>query len=138
MKVQSTDLAWAAGFFDGEGTVGCRGRERAFRLELSVAQKNREELEHFKWCVGDIGRVREDREPKRKISIFRWSASAREAAIVLRLLLPYLVGKREQAVIALRIREMCPGSGHPLTEETISSMSAMKDEIRRLKRVGVY
>jgi hypothetical protein len=36
------ELAWAAGFFDGEGTTAC---SRGHTLVLSVAQKDRQPLE---------------------------------------------------------------------------------------------
>ena len=59
------ELAWAAGFFDGEGSahfaVGLRKKQTGGRvvfsqLHLNVAQANREELERFQKAVG-VGRI---------------------------------------------------------------------------------
>jgi len=56
MKVR--DLAWAAGFFDGEGYVGLAkvgSRNNRLRAQVSVSQKRREPLEEFERFFG--GRV---------------------------------------------------------------------------------
>jgi hypothetical protein len=54
----SYELAWAAGFFDGEGCVGCSWRpEKRYRnLRLSITQVDREVLDRFAEAVG-VGRV---------------------------------------------------------------------------------
>src|SRR5258708_1520938 len=48
-------LAWAAGFYDGEGCVGCYrtgGRAKPSSLNMSVTQKGSEPLERFQRAVG--------------------------------------------------------------------------------------
>lgn len=61
MDLKREELAWAAGFFDGEGTAhfsrGTRktkigGRTTYSSIHLSVTQTNLEELERFKAAVG--------------------------------------------------------------------------------------
>lgn len=55
MAIKHTDLAWAAGFFDGEGTVGISHQSRPNPLpvlHLSVSQNDTEVLERFKTIVG--------------------------------------------------------------------------------------
>lgn len=48
----STELAWAAGFFDGEGHIRCQKTKRHWELKLDIAQINPEPLFRFKAAVG--------------------------------------------------------------------------------------
>src|SRR5687768_1818337 len=52
------ELAWAAGFFDGEGHIRCDEDKKGRRyVQLSVAQVHTEVLEKFKRVVGDLGNI---------------------------------------------------------------------------------
>lgn len=52
------ELAWAAGLFDGEGTVGAylNPRSKALQFKASVAQVDRKVLDRFQIALG-MGRV---------------------------------------------------------------------------------
>lgn len=56
MRFNTHELAWAAGFFDGEGHTGCRG-EGSTVVILAVEQNERAPLERFQRAVR-IGRVK--------------------------------------------------------------------------------
>ena len=71
------ELAWAAGFFDGEGSVGCYETEngskfRSPRLNLQVCQTSPDVLIRFANAVG-VGRVRGPYGPKAANSSPYWS-----------------------------------------------------------------
>ena len=54
------ELAWAAGYFDGEGSIGCYGGKGSGNnksLALSVGNTQLEELERFKAAVGGVGTI---------------------------------------------------------------------------------
>lgn len=52
------ELAWAAGFFDGEGSTGFRRQhKRAGQMRLSISQVDRRSLDRFRAAVGEIGSV---------------------------------------------------------------------------------
>jgi hypothetical protein len=53
MQINREELAWAAGFYDGEGTF-CLDQGR---LSMSLAQINPEVLIRFKAAVNGLGRV---------------------------------------------------------------------------------
>lgn len=62
MELDTHELAWAAGFFDGEGSISCSirdtGRARMQRMiQLGISQNygNRELVERFKNAIGGIG-----------------------------------------------------------------------------------
>ena len=61
--MRKSDLAWAAGFFEGEGSVGAfkTGRPRKdgtrrIGVSLSINQVDRECLDRFREVVG-VGRI---------------------------------------------------------------------------------
>ena len=103
--MQSIELAWAAGFFDGEGYVGsmslrvrpAKGRARAV-LTMEISQVDERPLLRFAAAVGcgSINR-RAVRNPRWRQQ-WRWRAVGGTAEQALCALLPYLSApKREQA-----------------------------------------
>lgn len=56
--MKETEISWAAGFFDGEGYIGChrvKTRKTAKRISISIAQVDPEPLVRFKDAVGTGG-----------------------------------------------------------------------------------
>jgi hypothetical protein len=101
-----TDLAWAAGFIDGEGCVSlskakCKTTSSGVRfvLKLVVSQKRRIALDKLQSMFG--GTVRRPASQ----DVWWWTVCTQDAAEVLRQLLPYLVEKHDQAVIAIAFQE---------------------------------
>ena len=106
--MQSIELAWAAGFYDGEGSTGVERRRQApgrgqpyVGLVVEVTQVDERPLRRFAAAVG-VGRInlrprRGNRQPQ-----WRWRAAGGAARRALRALWPYLSEpKREQALRAL-------------------------------------
>lgn len=96
---RNTELAWAAGFFDGEGcTTQCR-----WSPTIYVSQNDREVLDRFQAAVG-LGKVRgpyrrskSSYKPESPRYIFHTSGAT--TAEVLKLLWPFLSRvKKEQAI----------------------------------------
>ena len=102
-------LAWAAGFFDGEGCVlvSPRSSGKFHCLFTSVTQQDPTALHLLKQRFG--GNVTPDKtatsdsyERKRGAAlVWRWKASSVEAHAFLRAIQPYTVVKAEQVRIAL-------------------------------------
>lgn len=101
MKKSQTEVAWAAGFFDGEGsskkiyshyfTKKGEVRKPTTNVVLSVAQAELKPLKRFKKAVGDIGHIngpysyRINQRP-----YWIWSASYISARLVFNKLRQYL------------------------------------------------
>ena len=105
------DLAWAASFFDGEGSVGCqffktRGYKQR-KLSVSIGQVHRQVLDKFKNAVGGLGGVYDCKNPSgftvKSQRIFRYQAgSFQDAQAIMAMLWPWLSSiKREQTKRAL-------------------------------------
>ena len=106
----STELAWAAGFFDGEGYAGVERQKGTkkhhdFRyLVLVVSQVEREPLERFMTAVG-VGHIYGP-YARKKIThrpTSRWTARNFQARAAVKLLWPYLsTPKKRQIQRAVR------------------------------------
>jgi hypothetical protein len=110
--MSQTEIAWAAGFFDGEGCTSSRGtgsEGRWWYINVQITQVERSTLDRFRAAVG-VGTVRGPYTRKEKSdkchSHYRYDAHNEEAKRVIELLWPYLSDpKRAQHIAALeRVR----------------------------------
>lgn len=98
-KTPQTELAWAAGFFDGEGSTSMI---RKNGIILAICQNHVEVLERFQQAV-DAGTIYGP-YPMKATGNLRWQflASTKVAIVVLGKLWPYLSSeKRNQATLCL-------------------------------------
>jgi hypothetical protein len=103
----SEELAWAAGFFDGEGCTSLSRKGDNAHLRCAVSQKDRRTLDRFQAAVG-VGRIYE----RRHATPWVWqTTNEADTRTVLALLDPYLSEpKREQA--QSRMAESTWHNGH--------------------------
>lgn len=99
-ELRAEEIAWAAGFIDGEGSLGA-GRGKGVSLE--VGQVSREPLDELARIFG--GSIYE--RPRRHVrggTFYRWTlAGAPQVVAALCLLHPYLRVKRREAEILIAI-----------------------------------
>jgi hypothetical protein len=107
-------LAWAAGFFDGEGSTYADPRPR-----LSVVQNDPEVLLKFAAAIGNIGALGGGDKVygRAKKPIWHWRVTGwRDVQAVVAMLWPFLTSqKRKQATLVLvadhkRVNRRNPGS----------------------------
>ena len=160
LDITPINACYLAGFFDGEGCVGIYERSVAnsgqgavnpyCSLTVCISNTNHEVLAHIqKTCGGIITNGSQDWYPPLKggglrKTLWRWSAQSREGAHLLKAMLPYLIVKREQALVALEYyaisstRNSKPHPGRsgqpPLTEEELKERRRLIHKIRDLKR----
>lgn len=112
---RETDLAWAAGLFDGEGSIGIYWVKNptslgggCYQLTMTLGMTDEETVEEFHHIIG-IGVTkawpRSKQDPKKWKLMYRWSTGAKQAQRGLRLLLPFLRLKQVQARIAIEFSE---------------------------------
>lgn len=102
-------LSYAAGLFDGEGCIHIakqshRGSRKGhiYRLVVSVAQNHLQSLLDFQDFVGISGRLyRVKRKGPANRDAFTLTYDGSTAEALLRVLLPYLGRKADEAVVAL-------------------------------------
>lgn len=136
-------MAWAAGFFDGEGTVAiARSRARQQDIhELSAIAVNTKlsPLLRFKelWGGSIYGPTR-SKNPHHAPS-YRWQANGVRAARALREMLPYLVIKGEAAEVGLALQALKRRQGRTAVLATVEvrEREALLQRLRELNRKGV-
>lgn len=138
-----TDLAWAAGFFDGEGWVMVTrkrsGDRMRFGLQVAVGQTSLEPLEKFQVWFG--GRIHRLVDRPRSHPVWQWRVGSWMARAVLQQLLPFLVVKRAEAETAIRFQDWMDrprqrdASGHRVTlsTEDIRLSEQFRIEIREIR-----
>lgn len=103
------EIAWAAGFYDGEGSVSCTANNGnpQTRIQLSIGQKNdRGEiaavLERFKKAVG-VGKIYRKTRNDKEINQHQYLISkAEDVQAVINILWPFMsYKKRHQAANAM-------------------------------------
>ena len=99
--MKDTEIAWAAGFFDGEGTTSIlkAQRDRYSYIRMQVTQKNKETLDRFQAAMCGKGKIYKSNTR----DIHSWNVYKKEEVLFcMKSLWPFLSNqKREQAIIAL-------------------------------------
>ena len=85
MGLDSHELAWAAGFFDGEGNIRAKynaarsGKsEKQYRaLSCSVGQRDPAALERFRMALGGVGRIYGPLSNRSQSPMYRWEVGSK-------------------------------------------------------------
>lgn len=106
-----TKIAWAAGLFDGEGCISIGRvcptklnglRNPSYRLTVKVTMGDAVAVRRFAGIIG-VGSVQNHVNATEKLNgSISWVAMARKGETAIKKILPFLVTKRKEAIIALR------------------------------------
>src|SRR5205807_198981 len=98
-----TELAWAAGLFDGEGYIGYLHKAS---VQLALGMVDHACVRAFAHVVGvrytGSWLKHSERNPNWNDAYYWRISRSSDVRLVLELLLPYLVAKRKRAVAALK------------------------------------
>jgi hypothetical protein len=112
--LKPTDLAYLAGFFDGEGSIGITGGS----LSVRVVNTYRPILERFQALFGGTIRMHRKGDDKARLT-WCWVCYGETAASALKALLPLLVEKGSQAYLGLHYRELPKGAARDRVVEAL-------------------
>lgn len=112
--MKETDISWAAGFFDGEGTIQVIGKgyrrnphdvtvHLQYQLVIAVTQKDFRPIQKLIEMFG--GTLFVHKHPYKGYQLHRWTCVANVARAALEAMLPFLVYKNEQAKVALEFQD---------------------------------
>jgi len=134
VNVSEVEIAWAAGFFDGEGYIGIsRGYFVDKRwgpyhhMKISASQRIRLPLDRLVAIFGGSVCKANTRE------LYLWTCTTRGAARALEAMLPYLTVKRDQALVALGFQRRRKPGGVAHADRTQDEADIV--ELARLKRI---
>ena len=142
LNTNENNLAWAAGFIDGEGCLriakhaNAGGVNPIYHLHLAISQNRLETLEHCQKVIGvqsSICAFPYRESFRRPVFLLTYlCANAREA---LTLLLPYLVRKQAEAMLALEfaLRLQVPRGGR--TPHSPEEIAIREEYYRRMKEL---
>lgn len=129
MTLDRLELAWAAGFFDGEGCTVGRHDKRITRSQpmLSIGQSERTTLDRFQAAVCGLGRIIGPYQTRGKPVWFYRTSRFEHTQAVLAMLWRFLSQpKRDQATAVLRYvhaqpRRKCgPKQGYQQSREHVA------------------
>lgn len=141
-------LAWAAGFFDGEGCVMVEASKsersrHGYRTSLhaNVTQTSLPCLVLFMERFGGAIQTSENRTPngRRWAVQHRWLVRNEEAVVFLQAILPYLVVKKTQAEAALTYPMRSPdgrkygNSSNPIPEDVMAARMALRSMLQDIR-----
>lgn len=136
------DRGWAAGIFDGEGSISLvrpsqNRHQRSYTLSISITNSDPRILTRFQGLLGGAlyaMRHRSGRPGYREL--WSWQANAGKARQVLETLLPALVGKSDQALVALEApgNRFNRGGAGRLTQAEIGQQAVAAARLRELKK----
>lgn len=134
-------IAWAAGFFDGEGSVGlfrARAGGKVMTLRIRVGQRTPESLERLVLLFG--GSIWHRRATDHQTEYYEWAKSSHPAFEALAEMEPYLIVKRSQVQLArdfmsgVRKREESIGANEALPLDETMRREALKEAMGILNR----
>ena len=102
-----TQLAWAAGFIEGEGCIRLYVHTRggAWKLRVTVGSTNVLQVKQLHEYFGGSFYPRKSTFGKHTKPQWCWEVSTRSAEEVLRAIEPYIVGKKEEVRLGLLSRQ---------------------------------
>ena len=140
-------VAWAAGFFDGEGSVtlaagnpghGQRRHAGQMKLAISVWQTQKAPLLRLQMLFGGTIYANPQRSPRHAPS-WAWRLHDQQAMDALLEMEPYLIRKAAQAAVARDFRVLVTGTtwGPPgMPDEEIAKRVALKEAMTVLNAKG--
>lgn len=148
MKPSDSELAWAAGYFEGEGYVGVkvnpprlRSVSPEFRLYVVITNTDREPLEKLVELFGGSTYVH-SKDPRviTQKRGFQWWVGARVALNFLEQVLPYMQSPNKvmQVKLAIEFQKsvMSHSNDAKLSDEAIMRRMSIVDKLKALKHGG--
>ena len=135
----ASDVAYCAGFFDGEGHIRIQRHSTrgSYMLSISAVQSTLTPLDMFANLFGGKTKKRITKYRGEDKAIYEWQASSALAERVLREMYPYLRAKKDEADIAFAFRETFRpqyGDRSRLDQEVVS---ARKDAMLLLQATRI-
>lgn len=135
--MKSTDLAWAAGFLDGEGCIRIAphtGRTNLieYYLVVTAGQISKEPLEKLQTLFGGTLYFRPATRGNRR-PVWDWRVYGTQVLTMLNLVLPYLTVKKAEAQLVLN-GFLMPGSGHYMSNEEREQRRVLSLRLQEVKR----
>ncbi len=137
---KSHRLAWAAGFIDGDGFITIQNRKSTVNgkvytgqyLRLGCCQASEVPLKELQSIFGGTIRNKNsgpNRDNYKRLPQFIWTLSTQQASEALVQLLPYLVHKKDVAILATQFQETMSKTKQQLSPELLTYRLEIQSKI---------
>ena len=145
-KIRNIDLARIAAFIDGEGYVGV-GKMRDNRypsprhiLIVSVSNTDMRLMDYLLQFSGAVHPLVKPPEGKNWKQCYYWKSEQKEAVLLLKLILKYLLLKKKQAELGIEFYETCFNGyeciGKKLSPAILNRRESYYIRLKRLNKRG--
>ncbi|HEA67191.1 MAG TPA: hypothetical protein ENI07_10280 [Desulfobacterales bacterium] len=141
VTLERLDLAWMAGFFDGEGSISLSVHtqpKNRIQVQIQITNSIKATLEPFsKYFSGNINK--HYRKNPKELPQYKWSLqSAKKSYEFLNRFMPYFRAKADVAELAIKALEIQlnhkPRKGFGYTDDQIEFFKETKQNIIRLNK----
>lgn len=137
--ISKTNIAYIAGFFDGEGCIYGRGTGSFAKrpsIRIQITQKFPNILKKMQ-KVTNLGKVRQ-RSSQRSTGSYMYIITGRKnVSKFIKLILPYSIIKRQQLLLGLKLAKLIMpsrGGSKRISEIDLSKRTKLYKELKRLKK----
>ena len=128
-------LAYASGYFDGEGSIGIlsQGAGKGSQLRVEIRSCDLDSLRLFKDLFGGV--LSSQKYGRLPYPVFRWAVNNQDAIRVLRMMAPFLRAKAKEANLVLDSGwdTLSLGSGR-LSEAQKENRRALREALQETKK----
>ena len=144
---KSHQLAWAAGFIDGDGFITIQNRNTKHKdkvytgtyLRVGACQASQKPLEVLQTLFGGSIRVKNsgpNKDNYNRKPQWVWTLSTEEASNCLKQILPYLVHKREVALLGLEFQLTMQKTKGTLPEDIVNKRLELQNKVAYLNSLS--
>jgi len=132
------EKAYFAGLFDGEGCIHIARIKRNygafyyFQLHLIFSNTNKQVMDYLTSKFGGNLIIRKPYK-KRQRSYYMWRIYSQKAKELLEIILPYLIIKKEEALLAIKFQSTLNYEPKKLSLETIIERDEIAEKVKQLK-----
>ena len=134
------DLAWAAGFIDGDGMISFfnrSDRRGEYYVKMTAVNTDLEPLEKLQLMFGgSINTLFKMDNRYNWAPSWAWIVSHRKAERVLRVIGSFLVAKHKQAMLALEARTLIGDRRRKRDAATLARLASIETQFRALNKKG--
>lgn len=139
---KSHRLAWAAGFIDGDGFITIQNRNTIINgkkytghyLRVGACQANEAPLKELQNLFGGSVRTKNsgpNKEGYNRKEQFIWTLSTNQAAEALKQLIPFMIHKKDVALLGVEFQETMQTTKR-VSEETKTYRALLQNKIKAL------
>lgn len=142
--MRTDDVAYAAGFFDGEGHIRIQRHSArgSYMLSVSAVQATLTPLDFLSELFGGVVKKRTTKYKGADKAMYEWRLSSAAAERALAEMLPFIRAKKDEALVALEFRKTFRpqfGDRSRLGDDVVAGRMAMMyrlQEMRKEKRTA--